>query len=496
MRRSVVIRGCGEVLCILAPRFRRPQDDRRFLLAALALAPLSACHQTPATDPGVVAHGTPAAAARPTVKAPPPPAEDVVKARVWLRGMREELDAHPPFAGDPQELVQQHQNVDLALRKAEAANEHGDLVTLVRMTPANYELSTSYAQAWMNAHPLGVAKKAEIAIILNVLSSWLPGAHPPRPTPSFETPLHDVQAELEQARLLLDQDDLGGAERHLVAARQHHDAYEHLVAEYQQARKPLSGDALIARQKQANASCREDTASCQQECDEDGIYACAALAGMYFDGDGVDQDRIKAIEFDRRACRGRNQVACMMLQTLEEKTRACAPLADCIELCAWSGAACFAAGDAYFTGQGARPDAAKALPYFRKSCELGYGPGCRASAFAYGSGRGTPRSWQQAVHYYQVACDAHGVVDDHDTCQEAENTQCMAKTLVSKQRRSGDDAKCNSSRLARARKHYKAYESADEDMIDRCLEPMREAAGCYVMRIHEPQPRAVFCCSE
>jgi TPR repeat protein len=90
----------------------------------------------------------------------------------------------------------------------------------------------------------------------------------------------------------------------------------------------------------------------------DGGYAigCSNLGSMYLNGDGVRQDKFKAVELYTKACDGRNAGGCSNL------------------------------GVMYDNGDGVRQDKSKALQLFGKACDMKNEGGCKNYAILKNQG--------------------------------------------------------------------------------------------------------------
>ncbi len=84
----------------------------------------------------------------------------------------------------------------------------------------------------------------------------------------------------------------------------------------------------------------------EKACELDIKEACGILGLLYFDGDGVKQDRTQAVNYFKKAC----------------------------EL--GYGDVCTNLGNLYHDGQGVRKNLSSAKEYYGKACDLGFQKGC------------------------------------------------------------------------------------------------------------------------
>lgn len=262
--------------------------------------------------------------------------------------------------------------------------------------------------------------------------------------------------------------------------------------------EPSGGPALVAQQKDAEARCAGMAADeCGRSCQESKDPAiCLAMAGRYFDGNGVKADPEKAIRLMREQCDAKYAVACMTVKRFMELGAECTTEANCSEGCNKAlGSACLKLGSMFLEGNGAAKDPIAALQKFKRGCELGWGEACRAAGFVYGKGVGVPKSMASASEWMKKGCD----LGDDSSCSQANNTACIADAVNAKQRRPKEDAKCKRVRdsgknlHADPRKNYSAYEAPDESKLDLCYEAVM-SEGCFQINVNKEPFYALYCC--
>ncbi len=96
----------------------------------------------------------------------------------------------------------------------------------------------------------------------------------------------------------------------------------------------------------------------EKACELNIKEACNGLGLLYFDGDGVKQDRTQAVSYFKKACELEYGEACGILGLL------------------------------YLDGDGVKQDRTQAVNYFKKACELGYGETCDILGLLYLDGDG------------------------------------------------------------------------------------------------------------
>jgi len=102
----------------------------------------------------------------------------------------------------------------------------------------------------------------------------------------------------------------------------------------------------------------------------------------YYKGEGVEQNRSKAIEFFEKACSLNNSKSCTNL------------------------------GIIYDNGKEVEKDKTKAVKFYEKACDLNGSVACSNLGYMYDKGDGVTKSNSTAITLYQKACD----LDDAQSC--------------------------------------------------------------------------------
>lgn len=139
--------------------------------------------------------------------------------------------------------------------------------------------------------------------------------------------------------------------------------------------------------------------------------ACGALAAMYREGVGVDQDLGKALALYTQACKAEDPRSCndlalgYELGVMVDKDPAKAN--DLFQHACASGfaEACTNLGFDYARGFGVRADASAAAIFYQQGCDGRDWRGCTKLAAAYVQGQGVDADPQRAVLEATKACD-------------------------------------------------------------------------------------------
>jgi TPR repeat protein len=113
---------------------------------------------------------------------------------------------------------------------------------------------------------------------------------------------------------------------------------------------------------------------CETECNAGQSASCAALAAMYFNGQGVPQDPVRAAKLSERACNDQHAVGCANL------------------------------ANQYFQGIGVAQNREYAAHLSYQACQAGVGPACGLLAMMYKDGQGAPVDVGRAAYYYFQGC--------------------------------------------------------------------------------------------
>ena len=149
----------------------------------------------------------------------------------------------------------------------------------------------------------------------------------------------------------------------------------------------------------------------QRACDSGDGAGCYNLGVMYYKGEGVSQDKLRAGMYYAQGCDLREGSSCTNLgmmyskgegvsQDKEEAVRSydkgCG-LGD--------GKGCYNLGNIYRKGNDARQDKQKAFQYYDKACSLKVGAGCYAVGLMYDDGSGGRQDKQKAAYFLKKACE-------------------------------------------------------------------------------------------
>ena len=122
----------------------------------------------------------------------------------------------------------------------------------------------------------------------------------------------------------------------------------------------------------------------QKACNLDSVRSCYNLSVMYHHGDGIRQDKLKAAELYQKSCQ--NNMA--------------------------SG--CYNLGAMYSNGDGVRQDNLKATEYYQKACDKNHSNSCFNLGVLYEDGEGVRQDKSKALNLFSKACDLKNQVG----CQE------------------------------------------------------------------------------
>ena len=113
----------------------------------------------------------------------------------------------------------------------------------------------------------------------------------------------------------------------------------------------------------------------KKACELNDKFGCHNLAGLYGQGQGVEQNFYETFKFSKKACDLNNMVACYNI------------------------------GVSYAKGIGVRQDFMNAKKYFEKACNANNANACNGLAGLYYDGQGVKQNLSTAKKYYGKACD-------------------------------------------------------------------------------------------
>jgi TPR repeat protein/serine/threonine protein kinase len=199
-----------------------------------------------------------------------------------------------------------------------------------------------------------------------------------------------------------------------------------------------------------------------QACDGGNSMACRYLGGMYWSGQGVEEDMDRAFAlwnkeatFYSRDCNAGDAAACVQAGIKYEGSSGIVtdyPLAMSLysKACdAGNASGCHHLGAMYEQGEGVAKDSSRAAALYSKACDAGDGPGCHALAVLYKNGLGVEKNATRAAALYNKACDAGEGSACSDLAimywkgQDVEEDTARGMVLYNKACDAGDGAGCS-----------------------------------------------------
>ena len=135
-------------------------------------------------------------------------------------------------------------------------------------------------------------------------------------------------------------------------------------------------------------------------CEKGEISKCASMGLLYFRGQLLVKDWVKARKYMTKACDKKDKMSCDLLKglTIVEKYQD--------ECSKGNGSSCTSIGALYFKGDmEGKPNVDEALKYFTKACDKGSADGCLFIAKMYLKGMGIRPNIQTAAQFFEKACD-------------------------------------------------------------------------------------------
>lgn len=160
---------------------------------------------------------------------------------------------------------------------------------------------------------------------------------------------------------------------------------------------------------------------CNDSENINSALGCGILGEFYFNGDGVQRDTVKAIEYFKLSCDKKSKDACFNLGVFYAKGDVVAK--DTIKAAKYFDlgcnythyGSCVNLGLLYGKGDGVKKDMQKALGYFELGCDNGVDWGCHNLGAYYGNSvdsliRAGSRelarlNFKKATKYYKEGCD-------------------------------------------------------------------------------------------
>lgn len=152
-------------------------------------------------------------------------------------------------------------------------------------------------------------------------------------------------------------------------------------------------------------------------CDAGHSRGCYLLGRLYEYGMGVAQDAVKAARLYVLACQGSTSEACISagvmyawqvnMQDPEQAYSLIRTACEGTPQREGTAYGCTLLGQFHETGVGVEQDAARAASYFQRGCEGGDATGCTWLGDLYDTGSGVPRDPQRARSLYERGCNAN-----------------------------------------------------------------------------------------
>jgi tetratricopeptide (TPR) repeat protein len=178
--------------------------------------------------------------------------------------------------------------------------------------------------------------------------------------------------------------------------------------------------------------------SCKSSCDGNDGFSCGLLAWLYDQGKGVVRNNLKVVLYSEKSCNLNDGFGCFMLgyyyqegitvsrneskaKFYYEKACSLGFQETCDEISNNNSSDSnisnkdqssqrqdeyyFSLGWSYANGEnGYTKDYSKAIDYYRKACDLDYGPACNNLGVLYANGEGINKNVPIARIYYDKAC--------------------------------------------------------------------------------------------
>lgn len=148
-------------------------------------------------------------------------------------------------------------------------------------------------------------------------------------------------------------------------------------------------------------------------CNQGAVKECNVLGFAYYQGEGVPQDRLKAIEYFKKACHLGKTDVCLIVATAYDQGLYGLNY-NVKEAIKYYSKGCDN-GDPHQCGLVAYyyyddkynipADKKKFLKFFEKSCKFNFPRGCVVTGMAYHDGVGIKKDKQKAINFFKKACD-------------------------------------------------------------------------------------------
>lgn len=188
-----------------------------------------------------------------------------------------------------------------------------------------------------------------------------------------------------------------------------------------QSKPPSSGNVAAAASTSAPAPttppplpfrlpCGEtDFEGCTKGCEERVVEDCTTLGIIYYEGKGIDADKLRGITIFRSACLEDSARACIRLGDLyHDAVLTDDPAAEAVlytRACdAGANRGCLGAGRAYLEAKGVERNPAFAAKFFARVCDRGNADSCLELAHLHARGEGVKKDEALAMRLYTKAC--------------------------------------------------------------------------------------------
>ena len=172
--------------------------------------------------------------------------------------------------------------------------------------------------------------------------------------------------------------------------------------------------------QQEPAAATEELTVLAQQAEQGNAEAQSALGILFANGEGVQRDDLRAVQWFRKAAEQGNAMAQSNLGFMYNRGRG-VPQDYAQAVVWWRKAAEQGHADAqynlgvcYREGEGVTKDDAQAAQWYRKAAEQGDARAQSNLGFMYDNGRGIPQDYEQAVVWYRRAAEQGAAMAQHN----------------------------------------------------------------------------------